>query len=239
MRVLGLEKAKIANSISLRMIIFPSFLRRPLSFPQSDYFENRKQAIKLAHGCHHEEVQVSNMPSVARAMIRGYSEAKSICVRYNTGIEYVQECGNETQIASAYMAKCVDAQYKQLACPTGEYAGTCAEGNTAGLADFKRVQALSARFRANQMSTIAKTQAKYDAKLFARSMFRTCNYEEDVCTLATMVFLVSYPFESVLPHYAATCARVVGLNCHLTCLFYVARGFTCVCVFFAAGAWFS
>lgn len=71
-------------------------------------------------------------------------------------------------------------QYKQLACPTGEYGVTCAEGNTAGLAEFKRVQALSARFRANLMGDIFKSQSKYDARLSARTIARVCNYEEDI-----------------------------------------------------------
>lgn len=87
-------------------------------------------------------------------------------------------------------------QYKQMACPTGEYAATCAEGNTAGLADFKRVQALSARYRANLMSPIFKAQSKYDARLAARTIARVCNYEEDIyntypATAASMRPLIS------------------------------------------------
>lgn len=71
-------------------------------------------------------------------------------------------------------------QYKQFACPTGVYEPACCDGNQAGLADFKRVQSMSARFRANQMSANAKAQAKYDAKLYARNVSRCCSYEEDV-----------------------------------------------------------
>lgn len=71
-------------------------------------------------------------------------------------------------------------QYKQNACSTGVYDVQCTDGNQAGLAEFKRVQALSARYRANQMSPIAKAQAKYDAKLYARNISRCCSYEEDL-----------------------------------------------------------
>lgn len=134
----------------------------------------------MANGCSYEEGLIANFPLANRAVVRGYSEAKSLCVRYNTGLEYVNQCGSEEAIASAYMAKAVDMQYKARAVAGGVYSATCADGNVAGLADSKRVQALSARFRANQMGPGAKAQAKYDAKLFARSNFRSCNYEEDV-----------------------------------------------------------
>lgn len=80
-------------------------------------------------------------------------------------------------------------QYKQNACSTGVYDVQCTDGNQAGLADFKRVQAMSARFRANQMSASAKAQAKYDAKLYARNISRCCTYEEELVGLANIFVL--------------------------------------------------
>lgn len=153
------ESRELANLAGFRQ------MQRPLNRKYFDYFETRKMATSMSHGCSYEEKLVANFPKAASAMVRGYSEAKSLCVRYN----------NANSPEEAYMAKAVDMQYKAMAVPGGVYGPTCADGNTAGLADFKRVQAISARFRANQMSDLAKEQAKFDARLFARSMFRTCN----------------------------------------------------------------
>lgn len=70
-------------------------------------------------------------------------------------------------------------QYKKRAVAGGIYTGTCADGNTSGLAEFKRVQAMSARYRAGMQSAGFKAQAKYDARKFAITMFReSCDYEE-------------------------------------------------------------
>lgn len=153
------ESRELSNMARFRQ------MQRPLNRKYFDFFEARKMATSMAHGCSYEEGMVANYPKVASAMVRGYSEAKSLCVRYNTA--------NSPE--EAYMAQSVDMQYKRMAVPNGVYGVTCTDGNTAGLADFKRVQAISARFRANQMSDNAKEQAKYDARMFARSMFRTCD----------------------------------------------------------------
>lgn len=158
------ESRELSNMAAFRQ------MQRPLNRKYFDYFETRKMATNMAHGCSYEEKMISNFPKVAAAMVRGYSEAKSLCVRYN----------NSASPEEDYMAKCVDMQYKQMAVPNGVYGVTCTDGNQPGLADFKRVQAMSARFRANQMTDGAKEQAKYDAKKYARSIFRTCNYEEEV-----------------------------------------------------------
>lgn len=149
-----------------------------------DFYETRRMATSLAYGCSYEESLISRFPLSAQATVRGYSEAKRVCVRHNTGMEYLvgpeHDCGNDEAVAGAYMSKSVDMQYKAMAAPGGVYAPKCTDGNAAGLADFKRVQALSARFRANQQPAGVKAQAKYDARAFAISNFRTCHYEEEV-----------------------------------------------------------
>jgi hypothetical protein len=158
------EARELANLANMRQL-----QRSPLA-AFADFTETRRVAITMAHGCSYEEKLVNSFPVAAKAVVRGYSEAKSLCVRYN----------NAASEAEKYMARCVDAQYKAKAAPSGVYSAMCADGNTAGLAEFKRVQAMSARFRANQMTAGAKAQARYDARKYARSVFRTCNYEEDV-----------------------------------------------------------
>lgn len=175
----GASKGQAEESRELSVLASFRQKQRSTSQKYFDLFESRKQAIKQAHGCSYEESYAS-YPLVAKAMIRGYSEAKQLCVRYNTGINYVRECGSDEAIASAYMSNTVDMQYKALAVPTGVYTGTCADGNTSGLAEFKRIQANSARYRANLMPEGFKAQSRYDAKKYAMSMFRCCQYEEDV-----------------------------------------------------------
>jgi hypothetical protein len=163
----GAAKGKAEQSRELANLA--AFRQRQRNTAQKfgGFTEPRRVAIKMAQGCSYEETLVTRYSQVAAAMVRGYSEARSVCVRYNYA----------TTSAEAYMAKAVDMQYKKNAVPMGVYTGTCADGNIAGLAEFKRVQVLAARFRANQMPAGAKAQAKYDARLFARSVFRTCGYE--------------------------------------------------------------
>lgn len=174
--------SKLQAEESRELSNMASFRAKQVSVAQKfgSYTEARRAGFVLAKGCSYEESLVAKFPTATSAMIRGYSEAKNMCVRYNTSIEYVKECGSEDAIASAYMSNTVDMQYKQNACASGTYDVSCTDGNQAGLADFKRVQALSARFRANQMSAGAKAQAKYDAKLYARNISRCCSYEEDL-----------------------------------------------------------
>lgn len=164
---------------SRELSILASYRQKQRSTAQKyfDLYESRKHAVRQAHGCHYEEAYAS-YPLVAKAMIRGYSEAKQLCVRYNTGVDYVKECGTDEMVASAYMANTIDMQYKKNAVPFGVYTGTCADGNQSGLADFKRIQANSARYRAGMMPEGFKAQSRYDAKKYALSQFRACSYEE-------------------------------------------------------------
>lgn len=74
-------------------------------------------------------------------MIRGYSEAKQLCVRYNIGVDYVKNCGSDEMVASAYITNTIDMQYKKNAMLFGVNTGTCADANQSGLADLQRVQA--------------------------------------------------------------------------------------------------
>lgn len=41
-------------------------------------------AINMSHGCSYDEGLAARYPKAAAAVVRGYSEAKQLCVRYNT-----------------------------------------------------------------------------------------------------------------------------------------------------------
>lgn len=150
--------------------VFAQFRMKQRSTAQKygDFCESRRKGIILSHGCNHEEgMVVSNIVS-ARTFVQGVSEKESTCVRYATG----------QSVAEKYMAESVEKQYKALSTKWGTYDVMCADGNTPGMAETKRVQNLAARFRTNQMSANKKAQSAYDSRKYARSMFRSCSYEE-------------------------------------------------------------
>lgn len=135
-----------------------------------DFFEMRKMALINCGGCSYEEGLVSRNPRVAMAMVRGYSEAKNVCVRYSSGQSKEED----------YMARSVDRQMKERALPFGVYEATCSDGTMKGMAEFKRVQGLAAKFRAGQYSINMKEQSKFDAARIARDSYgHGCDYEED------------------------------------------------------------
>lgn len=134
-----------------------------------DYTETRRRAIIAAQGCSYEEKLVDKYPAAARAVVRGYSEAKGVCVRYAVG----------ATPAEKYMADCVDKQSKFRAVPYGVYDVLCSDGNAKTVAEYKRVSGLAARFRAGQLSKPAKEQVKFDSAKYARDNFgHGCSYEE-------------------------------------------------------------
>nr|ATG31134.1 LR gamma8 [Griffithsia pacifica]5Y6P_hY Chain hY, LR_gamma8 [Griffithsia pacifica]5Y6P_hZ Chain hZ, LR_gamma8 [Griffithsia pacifica]5Y6P_ly Chain ly, LR_gamma8 [Griffithsia pacifica]5Y6P_lz Chain lz, LR_gamma8 [Griffithsia pacifica] len=136
-----------------------------------DFCESRRMAVIGAHGCSYEESLLTKFPAAARAYTTASSEAKGNCVRYADG----------TSPAETYMAACVDKQMKFRSVPMGVYDVLCSDGNTKGVAEYKRVSAMSVRFRSNQMSTLYKMQAKYNNAAYARNYFgHGCSYEENL-----------------------------------------------------------
>lgn len=134
-----------------------------------DFFEMRRSAIVQAHGCSYEE-KYGSMPKVGTALVRGAREAQGTCSRYSEG------SGIEK-----YMIASVDKQMKFRAVPYGVYDVMCADGTVSGMAENKRVVSMSAKFRAGQVSDLAKTQGRYDAMNYARVNYtHGCTYEEDL-----------------------------------------------------------
>lgn len=134
-----------------------------------DFTETRRHAIIAANGCTYEEKLVDAYPRAARAFVRAGSEAKGVCVRYANG----------SSAAETYMADSIDKQYKFRSITNGVYDVLCNDGNVKSMAEYKRVQALSARFRANQLPMLAKTALKYEAAKYARAHYgHGCDYEE-------------------------------------------------------------
>lgn len=74
----AVKSAELSNMAGFRQ------MQRPLNQKYFDFYETRKMAINMSHGCSYEEGLVGNFPRVAAATVRGYSEAKQLCVRYNT-----------------------------------------------------------------------------------------------------------------------------------------------------------
>lgn len=148
-----------------------SFRARQLD-PVSQYgamFEKRRLAIVQCNMCNYEEKLCVKYPASAAACITGYSEARALCYRSS----------DPNGKAERYMANCIDAQYKMKAVTGGLYGVMCQDGAQKGLPEFKRVQALSARFRAGQKSKLQKEQNRYDAAQFARASYaHLCSYEE-------------------------------------------------------------
>lgn len=135
-----------------------------------DFCESRRKGIILSHGCNYEESLVVNNIVSARTFVQGVSEKEGTCVRYAIGQSPEEK----------YMVQSVDMQYKALSAKWGTYDVMCADGNTAGMAETKRVQSLASRYRTNQMSAGKKAQSAYDSRKYARSVFRSCSYEEEV-----------------------------------------------------------
>lgn len=134
-------------------------------------FETRRHAIVQANMCGYEESLSVKYPASAAAVVRGYTEARSLCYRSSS----------PNAVAEKYMAGCIDTQYKQRAVPNGIYDVTCQDGAAKGLPEFKRVQALSATFRAGQTSKLQQTNLRYEAARYARANFaHMCSYEEDL-----------------------------------------------------------
>lgn len=115
-----------------------------------DYFETRRRALTVAAGCSYEEYLVGRFPAAASAVVLGAAEAGRTCVRY----------GVPSSPAEAYMVRCVDAEMKRRAVPYGVYAPSCSDGGARGEADFKRVQALAAKYRSAAAPAGAAAQAK-------------------------------------------------------------------------------
>lgn len=134
-----------------------------------DFTEIRRKAIIACYGCSYEEKLVDRFPISARAVVTGGSESKGVCARYAVG----------SSPAESYMASCVDKQSKFRAVPYGVYDVLCSDGNAKNVAEYRRVSGLAARFRAGQLSAIAKEQLKFDSAKYARDFYaHGCSYEE-------------------------------------------------------------
>ncbi|KAI0562792.1 hypothetical protein FGB62_53g00 [Gracilaria domingensis] len=137
----------------------------------ADYTETRRKAIIAAHGCTYEENLLVKFPIAARSYLRAGAEAKSVCSRYAT----------DKSPAENYMASSVVRQNMMRKVPNGVYDLMCSDGNESGGAEYKRVQALSAQFRAAQQPTLVKEKVKFDSCKFARDSYgHLCSYEENL-----------------------------------------------------------
>lgn len=145
--------------------------QRSTSVKFGDYFANRRRAVIATHGCCYEETLVARYSKVAEAMLKGMSEANAACVRY----------ADPTDTTERYMMNSVDRQNRAMAVPMGVYGVTCQDGAAGGLPEFKRVQALAARFRAGQAPKGVVEDRKFAVRKWARENFAgSCSYEEEL-----------------------------------------------------------
>lgn len=153
---------------------FRAFQRTP-SQKFADMYENRRLAISAAHGCTYEENLLSSYNNVASAFVRGREEAMGSCSRYTA-----TDAANASP-AEQYMSRCVDAQVKRGAVASGVYGTACMDGSVSGMAENKRIVAMSAAYRMGQISKIAKQQRMYDVRRHAVDTYaHMCSYEEDL-----------------------------------------------------------
>lgn len=151
-----------------------------------DWFSNRRMAVQASHLCSYEEKLMCDLPASADAMVTGPGEAQSTCVRYANAPGKVEQ----------YMIDAIDKQYKYRAAAGGVYGVQCCDGTISGLAENKRVVALSTKYRAAQMSLLQKEQAKFDALRKARVYAGSCTYEEKLFNLYPSIATAMRP-ESV------------------------------------------
>eukprot|EP00188_Purpureofilum_apyrenoidigerum_P001573 Plantae.Rhodophyta-Purpureofilum_apyrenoidigerum.ctg18826.p1 GENE.Plantae.Rhodophyta-Purpureofilum_apyrenoidigerum.ctg18826~~Plantae.Rhodophyta-Purpureofilum_apyrenoidigerum.ctg18826.p1 ORF type:complete len:332 (-),score=70.45 Plantae.Rhodophyta-Purpureofilum_apyrenoidigerum.ctg18826:86-1081(-) len=132
-------------------------------------YENRKQAIINAHGCHHEEKMFIKNPISAATYNVKKSEAMMTCNRYATA----------ESLAEDYMARSVENQMKAKAVPNGVYTVKCSDGAWKDHAESSRVAARASFFRAAQMNESARERAKYNSRKHAITNYgHGCDHEE-------------------------------------------------------------
>lgn len=135
----------------------------------ANVFELRRRAIASSHQCSYEEALFRGFSATSAASVAGRSEALGACTR--TAVP--------ESPAEGYMMRCVETQCKARAVPFGLYGIACCDGSMPGLADYRRVTTLSAKFRSAQWSHVASAQRRFDRSKFARENFaHECSYEE-------------------------------------------------------------
>lgn len=135
-------------------------------------FDVRRRALVIAGMCNYEEKLIVNSPNAAAALVAATNEATGLCSRaVDVDALSVQE---------RYMMERVDYQGKMM---IGSYGGVytpaCSDGSVKLIAEDKRVIGLAARFRAQKMPKLVKTQMSFDRRKQARVLYgKECAYEE-------------------------------------------------------------
>ncbi|CDF35425.1 Gamma 31 kDa subunit of phycoerythrin [Chondrus crispus] len=80
--------------------------------------------------------------------------------------------------ADTYMAQSILMQYYKVANPAGVYGVQCTEGGSKHMADFSRIRALNARFRARQASKAQAYARLFENRKMAIVSSHECHHEE-------------------------------------------------------------
>lgn len=144
--------------------------QKPINVRLREQYENRRACFILANGCSREESQFKNMPMSCATFLMGRSEALGTCYRTVT----------PTSIPEDYMAGGVRAQLTQAAHKWGVYrVGVCEDGHAKGDAEERRVVALAAEYRSNQLSAAAVTGQQYESARTALKLYAHCCHHEE------------------------------------------------------------
>lgn len=149
------------------------------------FFETRRLATALAHGCGYEESLIGRFPDSARMTIIGTAEKFNVCSRYQS----------PASDAESYMADCVARARSAVSTSGGVYQPSCSDGNEKGAAEAARVAGLATKYRVDTMDPRKKIQMKYAQAKFARDFYSNgCDYENELFTKypATAAGMVNY-----------------------------------------------
>uniref|UniRef100_A0A7S0G1Z3 Uncharacterized protein n=1 Tax=Rhodosorus marinus TaxID=101924 RepID=A0A7S0G1Z3_9RHOD len=143
--------------------------QKPMNLRKRELYENRKEAIISANGCHTEEVMFSKSRAATRAYNMKKSESAMACSKY----------AMPESLAENYMAECVNKQLLVKAVPNGVYGFNCLDGSTKDHAEQLRVATVASAFRTSQMSegvrqAARRAQVKQALALYAHN----CSHEE-------------------------------------------------------------
>uniref|UniRef100_A0A7S2ZJ35 Uncharacterized protein n=1 Tax=Rhodosorus marinus TaxID=101924 RepID=A0A7S2ZJ35_9RHOD len=143
--------------------------QKPMNLRKRELFENRKEAIISANGCHHEEEMFSTYKTATLAYNAKKAEAAMACSKYSMP---------ET-LAENYMAECVNKQLLAKAVPNGVYGFNCLDGTTKDHAEQLRIATVAGAFRTSQMSESVRQGARREQVKRALALYtHNCHHEE-------------------------------------------------------------
>ncbi|KAJ8906012.1 hypothetical protein NDN08_002512 [Rhodosorus marinus] len=143
--------------------------QKPMNLRKRELYENRKEAMISANGCHAEELKFSKYKAATMAYNMKKAESAMACSRYSMP---------ET-LSENYMAECVNKQLMVKAVPYGVYGFNCLDGTTKDHAEHLRISTVASAFRTSQLSESVRQGARRAQVKQALALYaHNCNHEE-------------------------------------------------------------